>query len=223
MSSLANGEWQGYPNVGADPRNVFDLMRALPGGLAGIRSMVADFHRRGVRVLWPNFPWDLGTRDEGSPDYRALVELVLATGADGANGDTMDCLPRPWMDLATSAALPGRRPLALQPQSMGTRYDKSGWQAIGHNVMSWGEGWQYTTAPLTSAYKLLEPRHMVNVVERQATNRTDGLQTAFFNAVGCKKPPTNPRCVMSCLFHCIDAGVFRRVVGVTLGDVQPDR
>ena len=87
MSSLANGEWQGYPNVGADPRNVFDLMRALPGGLAGIRSMVADFHRRGVRVLWPNFPWDLGTRDEGSPDYRALVELVLATGADGANGD----------------------------------------------------------------------------------------------------------------------------------------
>lgn len=139
---------------------------------------------RGDCFRWPNFPWDLGTRDEGAPDYQALVELVLATGADGANGDTMDCLPSAWMDLATNPALPGRRPLALQPQSMGNRYDKSGWQAIGHNVLSWGEMWRYTDAPLTSAYKLIEPRHMVNIVERQATNRTDGLQTAFFNGVG---------------------------------------
>lgn len=43
--------WQGYPNVGADARNVFDLLRSLPGGIAGVRSMVDDFHRRNVRVL----------------------------------------------------------------------------------------------------------------------------------------------------------------------------
>eukprot|EP01051_Picozoa_sp_SAG22_P022194 SAG22_NODE_5222_length_1059_cov_0.814583_1_plen_79_part_10 len=43
--------WQGYPNVGADPRNVFDLMRSLPGGISGLRAMVDDFHTRGVRVV----------------------------------------------------------------------------------------------------------------------------------------------------------------------------
>ena len=35
-----------------------------------------------------------------------------------------------------------------------------------------------------SAYKAIEPRHMVQIVERFAENRTNGLQHAFFNGVG---------------------------------------
>ncbi len=50
--------WTGYTNIGADERNAFDLFRNLPGGLSGVRQMVARFHARGVAVLWPNFPWD---------------------------------------------------------------------------------------------------------------------------------------------------------------------
>ena len=38
--------------------------------------------------------------------------------------------------------------------------------------------------PVVSNYKWLEPRHMVNVCERWAQDRTDGLQSAFFNGVG---------------------------------------
>jgi hypothetical protein len=58
--------WPTYPNIGVDDRNQMDLLAAMPGGLAGVRSMVADFHRRGVRILFPFMLWDRGTRDPGA-------------------------------------------------------------------------------------------------------------------------------------------------------------
>ena len=54
--------WPVYPNIGIDNRNQFDLLRDMPGGLPALKKMVDDFHRRGVRVLFPNMPWDKGTR-----------------------------------------------------------------------------------------------------------------------------------------------------------------
>ena len=59
--------WPVYPNIGIDNRNQYDLLRDMPGGIAGLQQMVADFHRRGVRVLFPVMPWDMGTRDGGQP------------------------------------------------------------------------------------------------------------------------------------------------------------
>jgi formylglycine-generating enzyme required for sulfatase activity len=49
--------------------------------------------------------------------------------------------------------------------------------------MSWGY-WKYQNVPVVSRYKWVEPRHMVNVCERWAKDRTDGMQSAFFNGVG---------------------------------------
>ena len=59
--------WPVYPNLGVDDRNQFDLLRDLPGGLPALRHVVEQFHRRGVRVMFPILAWDNGTRDEGAP------------------------------------------------------------------------------------------------------------------------------------------------------------
>src|SRR5438132_1904406 len=56
--------WPVYPNIGIDNRNQFDLLRDMPGGLPALKKMVDDLHRRRVRVLFPNMPWDQGTRLE---------------------------------------------------------------------------------------------------------------------------------------------------------------
>ena len=75
--------WPTYTNIGIDTRNQLDYVRALPGGINGTRKVVQELKSNGVRVLWPYNPWDIYTRDEGSPDYIALDKLIKDTDADG--------------------------------------------------------------------------------------------------------------------------------------------
>jgi hypothetical protein len=166
--------WPVYPNIGIDNRNQHDLLHDMPGGLPGLRGMVADFHRRGVRVLFPVMPWDTGTRPEGVPLWVAAARDMKAIGADGINGDTMGGMGREFRKAADDAG----HPLVLEPENRMADDAMVAW-----NTMSWGY-WQYQPIPVVSKYKWIEPRHMVNVCERWAKNRTDGLQSAFFNGVG---------------------------------------
>jgi iron(II)-dependent oxidoreductase len=69
--------------------------------------MVADFHRRGVKVLFPMMMWDQGTRDPGTALAYSLAEFMKEIDADGVNGDTQDGVP-----LAFSLAAEKRRPSA---------------------------------------------------------------------------------------------------------------
>jgi iron(II)-dependent oxidoreductase len=166
--------WPVYPNVGIDDRNQHDMMRDLPGGIAGVRQMIDDFHHRGVHVLFPVMPWDTGTHDEGKPLAEAAAELMAKFAADGINGDTMPGLGREFVEAADKS----QHPIALEPEWNLKDLDMVAW-----NTMSWGY-WKYEKIPVVSKYKWLEPRHMVNISERWARNRTDGLQSAYFNGVG---------------------------------------
>ena len=166
--------WPVYPNIGIDDRNQHDLHRDLPGGVAGVKRMIGDFHRRGVHVLFPVMPWDTGTRDEGKPLAEAGVEFMKSVGADGINGDTMVGFGHEFLDASNRAG----HPVALEPE-VGLK----DLEMIAWNTMSWGY-WPYEQIPVVSKYKWFEPRHMVNVSERWARDRTNGLQAAYFNGVG---------------------------------------
>ena len=166
--------WPVYPNIGIDNRNQHDLLHDMPGGLAGLRQMVADFHRREVRVFFPVMPWDVGTRPEGVLLCDAAARDIKAIGADGINGDTMRGMGREFRKAADDLGLP----LVLEPEC---EIDHEG--AIAWMNMGWGY-WKYERIPVVSRYKWIEPRHMINVCERWAKDRTDGLQSAFFNGVG---------------------------------------
>jgi len=43
--------------MGIDNRNQHDMIRCMPGGVAGLRQVIADFNKRGVRVLFPDVMW----------------------------------------------------------------------------------------------------------------------------------------------------------------------
>jgi len=166
--------WPVYPNIGIDNRNQFDLLRDMPGGLAGLKEMVADFHRRGVRVLFPNMPWDVGTRPEPRSLAGTIAALMAEIGADGINGDTFAGIPRSYRTASDAIG----HPLVLEPEGNPDSDEMLNW-----NSMSWGY-WKYGFVPMISRSKWLEPRHMVNVCDRWNKDKTDNLQYAFFNGVG---------------------------------------
>lgn len=179
--------WPTYPNMGIDNRDQFDMFHDMPGGIRGIRQMVADFHRRGVRVLFPIMLWDQGTRDIDRPETDALAEELAAVGADGVNGDTMIAMPRSFRVASDKTG----HPLAFEPEHLLVD------EALAYNNMNWGQAVPALSSPSIFAskmgvfapeyvdkYKWLEPRHMTNISDRWQRNKTLDLQYAFFNGVG---------------------------------------
>jgi formylglycine-generating enzyme required for sulfatase activity len=166
--------WPVYPNIGIDNRNLWDLHRDLPGGIPALRKMVEDFHRRGVRVLFPTMPWDNGTRDVGIPYWTATAKLMAEIGVDGVNGDTFAGLPRAYRTASDETG----HPLVFEPEDAPGADEGLIW-----NNQSWGY-WAHSVVPPVSKLKWLEPRHMINVCNRWARDKTEDLQFAFFNGVG---------------------------------------
>ena len=167
--------WPTYPNMGIDNRNQHDMIRAMPGGVEGVKSMIADFHRRGVRVLFPMMMWDQGTRDPRLPWPEAIAQLMKELNADGINGDTQDGVPLVFSQAAEKIG----HPLAFEPE--GSPSD----EALAWNVMTWGQyGGQFNFVPGVDRFRWLEALHMVNISDRWNRSKTDDLQYAFFNGEG---------------------------------------
>jgi len=167
--------WPTYPNMGIDNRNQQDMIRSMPGGLEGVKQMIAQFHRRGIRVLFPMMMWDQGTRDPGIPWPQAIAELMKEIDADGINGDTQDGVPLAFAEAAEKTG----HPLAFEPE--GSPSD----EALAWNVMTWGQySGQFSFVPGVDRFRWLETRHMVNISDRWNRSKTDDLQYAFFNGEG---------------------------------------
>ena len=182
--------WAIYPNIGIDNRNPFDQFRAMPGGIPAMKQMVDDFHRRGVKVLFPSMPWwTKGVRDEGVTIPQALARDMKAIGADGVNGDTMTGMDKDY-SYRTESDKSGNI-LAFQPE-VGLSLGEAelpwitmtwGYWGVPGNVKSQFPAVSRDNPPV-SKYKWLEPRHMVNICDRWERNRNLDLQNAFFNGTG---------------------------------------
>jgi formylglycine-generating enzyme required for sulfatase activity len=166
--------WYVYPNIGIDARNQTDLAADLPGGLAGLKQAVADFQRRGVRVFLPTMAWDNGTHPAGMPDWEAVTQLAAAVGADGVNGDTYNGVPRAFREASDATG----HPVVFQPESVPQADEALMW-----NNQSWGKA-STDIIPAVSKLKWLESRHLINVENRWARDRTDDFHYIFFNGHG---------------------------------------
>jgi iron(II)-dependent oxidoreductase len=166
--------WPVYPNMGIDDRNQHDITRTMPGGIDGLKQMVADFHRRGVKVLFPMMMWDQGTKDPGTDWPTAIAEFMKQIDADGINGDTQDGVPLAFSLAADKVS----HPLAFEPEN-GPADEGLAW-----NVLTWGQYAPYNFAPGVDRYRWIEPRHQVNIQGRWDRDKTNALQYAFFNGEG---------------------------------------
>lgn len=167
--------WPLYPTLGIDDRNMFDFYRDLPGGIPALHKMVEEFHSHNVKVFFPMVSWDVGTRPEGPPLWDSVAHLMAEIGADGVNGDTFSGVPRAYLEASDKVG----HPLIFQPEN-----DLTSDEQLIFDLQSWGEDWTYTWEPRISKLKWLESRHMVNICDRSARDKTDDLQYAFFNGIG---------------------------------------
>ncbi|MGB6692505.1 MAG: SUMF1/EgtB/PvdO family nonheme iron enzyme [Terracidiphilus sp.] len=165
--------WSTYPNMGIDDRNQLQMVESMPGGVDGVRQMAADFHRRGVRVLFPMMMWDQGTHEPAEDWPDAVAKLMKEIDADGVNGDTQDGVP---LGFSVAAEKIGH-PLAFEPE------DGPSDEGLAWNVMTWGQ-YAFPFLPMVDRYKWLDTRHMVNISDRWDPQKTNDLQFAFFNGVG---------------------------------------
>lgn len=168
--------WYIYPNIGVDDRSQFDLVDALPGGVAGLKQVVADFHRRGVKVFLPTMPWDNGTAPNDAPDWERMAAIVAETGADGINGDTYSGVPLAFHRACEATG----RPVVLQPETTA----QAGDHILSWNLQSWTKRVPDESIPTVLKLKWLEPRHIINIENRWSRQRTNDLQHALFNGVG---------------------------------------
>ncbi|MGH8196335.1 MAG: formylglycine-generating enzyme family protein [Woeseiaceae bacterium] len=166
--------WYAYPNIGVDDRNQTDLASDLPGGLAGLKQAIDDFHRRGVKVFLPTMPWDNGTGDAGMSDWQSIAELAAEVGADGVNGDTYYGVPHAFRDASDNTG----HPVVFQPETAPLADEALMW-----NNQSWGKA-STGVVPAVSKLKWLESRHLVNVENRWGRDRTDDFHYIFFNGLG---------------------------------------
>ena len=168
--------WYIYPNIGVDDRNQFDLIDDLPGGIPALKQVVADFHARDVRVMLPTMAWDNGTKGGDKPDWERMIDLAVAVGADGINGDTYSGVPLAFQRAAEAAGIK----LVFQPESTA----QAGDHILSWNVQSWSK--KIPNEPIPSVLKLkwVEPRHIVNIENRWSRERWHDLQHAFFNGIG---------------------------------------
>ncbi len=166
--------WHAYPRIGVDDRNQFDFYRDSPGGLRGLRVLVEESHKHGVKVFIAYNPWDTSTRRETMSDLDALAEMVRAIDVDGI---FLDCLGSgaPKLRAKVDAVRPGvvlegEDPLALEN--------------IQDQHMSWAQEFPDSFAPGILRNKWLERRHMQHQINRWTHDHTGELHSAWMNGSG---------------------------------------
>ena len=184
--------WPTYPNMGVDSRNQDQLIRDMPGFPQAVIQMIHDFHKSGVKVLFPYNPWDTGTHDPGGAWSAVLPTTMAEIGADGMNGDTEEYVDNEfWQN-----SLMVNNPLALEPElgvATGLYFGGHGTPPTGTVAVSpaiqWNTmGWGYWQTPYTllgvSLNKWFEPRFTVQVNDRWSQSKIGMLQAAFLNGTG---------------------------------------
>ena len=166
--------WHAYPRIGLDERNQFDFYRDMPGGLAAIKAIADELHRRGKKVYINYNPWDTGTRREGLSDIEALAAIVRAIDADGIFLDTMEKGAEEYRSQLDEA----RKGVALESE-LALPVE----EVYAHH-MSWAQWFNDSRAPGVLRNKWLERRHIQHGISRWERDKSKVLHTAWMNGSG---------------------------------------
>ncbi|KAG1465718.1 hypothetical protein G6F46_002811 [Rhizopus delemar] len=176
--------WPSFSNLGCDSRNEEDYFRCLPGGTAGVRSLIDEFHSKNIKVIFPALDWDNGTRDPQEAWSYILPRLFKEYNVDGVRADIAYFTQDFWMN-----SLAIGHPLVFQSEANNKNNLNQASKMDDTYILQWNtmDISKYETnlrVPTVSTRKLIEPRHMTHSSDKWARNKTNLIQHAFFNGIG---------------------------------------
>lgn len=167
--------WHAYPRIGLDERNQYDYYRDMPGGLAGLRNAVDQFHQNGIRVFIAYCPWDKATRREEKADPVLLAEILDAIDGDGIFLDTMKAAASEFNQQLVSFRKEG---IALESE-LALELEE-----IHRHHLSWAQWFNDKFVPGVLRNKWFEPRHLQHQIARWNEDHSTELQMAWMNGSG---------------------------------------
>ncbi|MFO7669017.1 MAG: hypothetical protein R6W31_05100, partial [Bacteroidales bacterium] len=178
--------WHSYPNIGIDEKNQFDFFHTMPGGISGLKQVVDDFHRNGVRVFITYNPWDLDTRRPENHDFKELAKAIDMTGADGIFLDTWKSSKGVISIFDVENSIRDEvhkfgKEVAFTTEILPEFKDLHGDDAL---TSSWGQEINPFHFTDLSHQKWLMPEHKQYYISRMTRNRKPLLAHAWINGQG---------------------------------------
>lgn len=178
--------WHSYPNIGIDERNQFEMLRSMPGGMMGLKQVVDDFHRCGVKVFITYNPWDLDTHRPKNNDFIELANAINESGADGIYLDTWKSSKGVISIFEVENSIRDEvkklgKSIAFATEILPDLKDLYGTDAL---TSSWGQEIHPFNYTDLSHQKWLMPEHKQHYIKRMAKERKPLLAHAWINGQG---------------------------------------
>lgn len=178
--------WHSYPNIGIDERNQFDFYRNMPGGVAGVKQVVEEFHKRDIKVLMTYNPWDFSTSRPLQTDAKELVKLIDECKFDGIFLDTWSSSTGVTSNFSVEKFIREEVEKTGNHIDFETEMTPEFKDIFGYNATtgSWGQDirpYHYTDLSLL---KWIMPDLKQHFIARENTNRRRELTHAWINGQG---------------------------------------
>ena len=164
--------WHAYPRVGVDPRDQFDLIYDLPGGLNGLKELVQTAQSMNTHVYLAYNPWDkIGKKKDM---YGEMAKIAGAVGADGLLLDTMDESDDEFRK-------------KMDKYNTGAQFVTEGRPAFEGLVVttsSWDHKLTRELMPYVDLLRFILPEHRIFQINRWDRDRIPLIKKAIFNTTG---------------------------------------
>jgi hypothetical protein len=164
--------WHGYPRLGLDPRDEWDMYDGLPGGISGLKKLVEDANKENVWIFLSYNPWDIiGKRGDLN---LAQAEIMAKTGANGT-----------YLDIMRGASDEFRKIFDdINPAIVFSSENRPPFEGLPYSTGSQEDHEYIMETPRIDLMKFVIPEHCVSNTERMARNRTNQIRNSIFNMVG---------------------------------------
>lgn len=164
--------WHGYPRLGVDPRDEWEMYEGLPGGIAGLKKLVEDANKENVWIFLSYNPWDIiGNRGDLN---MAQADIMAKTGANGT-----------YLDIMRGASDEFRKIFDdINPDIVFSSENRPPFEGLPFSTGSQEDHEYIMETPRIDLMKFVLPEHCVSNTERMARDRTKQIRNSIFNLVG---------------------------------------